>query len=129
MDPFYFFIGGFVIALALFKRELLIEKRGLRIILGISIAMFITGVVFHLTDTGTYSASGSFISPLISLGLFRLCRKVFLKQFKNEPKDTFLNWQTGMAQDRLFNVVYFVLASLLWMVAPFVMQQLAKAGW
>ena len=129
IDLLYIFIGGFVIWIFIFKRELLIDEKSFRVILGISVALFIVGIMLHFTEAGRYSASGALLSPPVSLGLFRLCRKVFLRKFNREPKDTFLNWDAGLAADRVFNIVYGTLASLLGMIIAGGMLQLAKAGW
>ena len=129
MDPIYFFTGTFVFWIFLFKRELLIEEKSFRVILGISIILFILGIVLHFTEVGRYSASGALLSPLVSLGLFRLCRRIFLKKFNREPKDTSFNWEAGLAPDRVFNFVYFTLALVLGMIIAGGMLQLAKAGW
>lgn len=129
MEPIFFAIGGFVVLIFIFKMELLILKESFRIILYISVALFLAGLVLHFREAGRYPTSGALICPLMSLGLFRLCRKVFLMRFKHEPRDTFLNWEAGLGEDRLFNLVYFALAAVLWMLVPFGMQQLAKAGW
>ena len=129
MDPIYFAIGGFVVFIFIFKMELLILKESFRIILYISVALFLAGLVLHFTEAGRYPTSGALICPLMSLGLFRLCRKLFLMWFKHEPRDTFLNWEAGLGEDRLFNIIYFAVAGAVWMLVPFGMQQLSKAGW
>lgn len=129
MDPLYFSIGGFVIAIAYFKMELLIEKESFKLIFGVSVALFFAGIALHFTEAGRYSMSGALLVPLLSLALFRLCRNVFLKRYNREPRDTFLNWTAGMGKDRVFNIVYFVSAAWLWALTPFGMEKLAKAGW
>lgn len=85
LDPFYFAIGGFVLVIALFKRELLIEGESFLFILIISIVLFLAGLVLHFTEAGRYSMSGALVNPIVSLGLFHLCRKIFLKRQKREP--------------------------------------------
>ncbi|CDM67174.1 hypothetical protein PYK22_03223 [Pyrinomonas methylaliphatogenes] len=129
MDPFYFVIGGFVIFIFIFKMEMLVRKESFRIILGISFLLFLIGLVLHFTEAGRSSLSGALLCPLLSLGLFRLLRRVFLRWFKHEPRDTFFNWNLGLGEDRIFNILYFAMAILLWMVVPFGMEQLAKVGW
>lgn len=113
----------------LFKRELLIEKESFRLILGVSIALFLVGVALHFTEAGQDSPSGALVHPLISLWLFRLFRRVFVMRFKHEPRDTFFNWENGLGADRLFNIVYFGIVGCLWMLIPFGMNELAKIGW
>ena len=129
MDYIYVFTGGFVILIVIFRRELLTEIKSYRIILGISTVLFLVGVLLHYTPVGRYYASGALLSPLLTLGLFRLFRKIFLNRFKHEPRDTFLDWETGLAADRLFNFFYFMSAFLLLMFAAIGMEELAKAGW
>lgn len=119
----------FVIFIALFRRERLIEKESFRLITGISAVLFIVGLVFHSTDGWGYSMSGALLNPLVSLGLYRVCRKVFISRFNREPKDTFLDWQPELGKDRVFNIVYFVSAIWLAMLITIGMEELAKAGW
>lgn len=121
MNPYYFSIGGLVWIIALFKRELLIERKTFRIILVISIALFLTGLVHYFTAAGRYPGSGALLSPLLSLGVFRLFRSIFLMRLKREPRDTWLNWGEGMGADRVFNIMYFVLAAWLWIFVAVVM--------
>ena len=129
LDPFYFAIGGFVFFIFLFKRELLIEREGFQLILITSVVLCLAGLVIHFTGVGRSSTSGALLNPIVSLGLFRLCRKIFLKRLKREPRDTFLDWSPGMAADKVFNIVYFALSSLLWMIIPAGAEKLAKADW
>jgi hypothetical protein len=129
MDAIYFSIGGFVFAIAIFKRELLIQRGAVKIIFGVSVGLFIAGVILHFTGEGRDSTCGALLSPLLSLGLFRLCRRVFLKRYQREPNDSWLDWSEGMGADRVFNIVYFVTALWLWMVITIGMLELGKAGW
>ena len=129
LDPFYFFIGGFVLIIFLFKRELLIDGENFQLILIISVVLCLAGLILHFTEVGRSSTSGALFNPIVSLGLFRLCRRIFLRRLKREPRDTFLDWSPGMAADRLFNIVYFVIGSLLWMIIPAGAEGLAKTGW
>jgi hypothetical protein len=102
MNPIYFSIGGLVFAVAMFKRELLIQKQSLRILLGLSIALFLAGLILHFRAPGQHPGSGALLCPLLSLGLFHLVRRLFLLLFEREPKDTWLNWQPGLGADRIF---------------------------
>ncbi len=129
MDIFYFFAGGLVILIANLKMELLIEKESFKLLLGVSVVLFLVGVALHFTEAGRTSTSGALLAPLISLTLFRLCRRVFVGRYHREPKDTFLHWGDGLAADKVFNVVYFVSATWLWMLVTIGMEELAKAGW
>jgi len=108
MDFLYIFIGLFVVFIGLFKRELLIERETFRIVLRVSVLLFFIGVTLHFFQFGKQSSCGALVMPLISLGLFRVYRRVFLKVVKREPIDTFLNSQPGLGADMLFNFLYFV---------------------
>lgn len=110
----------------LFKRELLLEKESFRVIFAISLALFIAANLLHFTGAGRYSSHGALLSPLVSLGLFQLGRKVFLAYFKREPKDTFFKFEKGAAADRIFNIMFFSLASLLVMITTIIMWELDK---
>lgn len=129
MDAVCFSIGGLVFAIGIFKRELLIQRRAFRIIFGVSTVLFISGVILHFNEGGRNSTCGALLSPLLSLGLFRLCRRVFLKRYQREPRDTWLDWSENMGADRVFNIVYFVSAGWLWMAITIAMLELAKRGW
>ena len=72
---------------------------------------------------------GALAIPLLSLGLFRLYRNVFLKRLKREPKDTFLNSEAGLGADMFFNFMFFVSAMFLGMFIAIGMIELSKVGW
>ena len=129
MDYFYIPAGMFVIIIALWKRELLIQKESSRIILGVSVALFLAGLVLHFIEADRDSSSGALLTPLMSLGLYRLCRKFFIKRLKHEPMDTYLNWQSGLGADRLFNIAFFGLSFWLFLLTTIGMMKLARAGW
>lgn len=118
-----------MIAIFLFRRDLLIQKESFRIILGVSVGLFLAGLLLQFAEMGRSSTSGALLVPLLTLGLFRFSRRLFVKRFKHEPRDTFLNWKTGLAVDRVFDLAYFMLAIFLLMVLPVGMENLAKAGW
>lgn len=121
----------FVSFIFLFRRELLIENESFQIILGISILLFIAGVVLHfaVTEETPGWMSGPLLVPLLSLFLFRLLRRLFLKWFKHEPRDTFFNWESGLGEDRVFNILYWILAFVMFMLAVALMEALTNAGW
>lgn len=129
MDYLFIFTGGFVIWTFIFKRELLIRNKSFMPILGISVVLFLVGVVFHSAGAYRNSFCGALLSPLISLGLFRLCRVIFVRRFNREPKDTYLIWDKGLGVDRVFNIVYLSIAGLCLMLVTIGNLELAKAGW
>jgi hypothetical protein len=126
MDYVYVLIGLFVVFIVLFERDLLAEPATFKIIFGASSAMFLAGLVVLYTERGKFSMSGALLYPLISLGLYRLSRWYFMRRFNREPQDTFMHWSQGMAEDRLFNISYFVAAFWLLMLLVSVMGKLAE---
>lgn len=128
MDYVYIFAGLFVFAIFIFKRELLIEKESLKIILRVSVILFVLGIVIHLTHPDQNSSCGALLAPLLMIGLFRLCRKIFLRLYDWEPRDTWFIWNAGMGPDRMFNIVYSLSALFLLILVTIVMIELTKAG-
>ena len=129
MDLVYVFSGMFVSIIALFERSLLVRKRSFSIILGVSIMLFLAAIVLHLTESAWDSFSGALLTPLFSVVVFRICRRCFLKRYKQEPKDTWFNWAENMGAHRVFNIVYFGSSILFELLAMGGMMKLAKLGW
>ncbi|HUQ30683.1 MAG TPA: hypothetical protein VM095_01130 [Pyrinomonadaceae bacterium] len=130
MDIIYIAAGLFVSFIFVSRRELLIEKESFKLILGASVILFVVGIVLHFTgDAGRYSASGALLGPLPSLAFYRLFRKLFVTWFKHEPRDTFNNWEPGLGEDRIFNIVYGSLSAIITMLAMSSMKSLTDAGW
>ena len=128
-DYVFIFTGGFVIGIFIIKREWLIQQSSFRVILAVSWILFLVGIAFHFAKPSLYSSSGALIAPILTLGLFRFSRKVFVERFKHEPRDTFLNSGAGLAADMVFNFTYFVSAIFLLMISSVGIEKLAKAGW
>ena len=126
LDAVYLAVGGFVIIIALYKRELLCEPSSFKIILGISIMVSLVGAVLTFTRSHENIMADALFGPPFSAGLFWAMRKLFIRRFQREPRDTFLNWQGGMAADRLFNVVYFPLATIGIILVPAGIRALAN---
>src|SRR5262245_33617477 len=111
MNYIYIVVGGFVIFTALMKRELLTQKESFKIILLLSIILFLVGLVdvtLYLVERERYFVSGFLFCPLITLAQYRLSRRMFFKYVGREPKDTAFIWSgNDLGKDRLFNVLYF----------------------
>ena len=72
MSAIYFSIGGLVFAIGIFNRDLLVRKESFRIILGVSVVLFLAGLIIHFTTPARYFGSGALLAPLLSLALFHL---------------------------------------------------------
>jgi len=133
MKYIYFVIGGFVIYTFLLKRELLVQKISFRVILSASIILFLVGLVdlaLFFMDKGRYFVSGALMCPLITLAQYRLCRRVFLKYVKREPKETFLVYSgKDLGKDRIFNILYFAIAFLTIGIIMGGIERLVAIGW
>ena len=125
----YVLAGLLVPIIAMFRRELLVEQNTSRIILIASAILFVAGLFLHFTDIGRESPSGALLAPLFSYGLFKSLRKIFLRRFRREPMDTYLDMRSNLHWDRAFNVVFFTLSAWLVMISMIAMNALAKAGW
>jgi hypothetical protein len=128
-DIVYFLIGTFVAIIFIFKMELLIDKPSYTYILWVSVVLFVAGLILHFTESGRSSASGALLAPFLSLMLFRFFRRIFIRYFKHEPRDTFFNWQSGLAADRFFNIIYGTLSMIMTMLTAIGMKELSKLGW
>ena len=106
-------IAGFVLAIAFFDRKRLIQRESREVIFIISFALFAGAVFVPIFTLGEPVLFPSLMNPLVSLGLFLVMRKLFVRWKKREPLDTFNNWRRGLAADRLFNILYFSLGTLL----------------
>lgn len=113
MNIVWLAITGFVLIIALFGRELLIERGSLKVVFSVSLVLFVTAVFLTIFMRGEPTLFPSLMNPLVSLGLFLLMRKVFVRWKNREPIDTFLDWRRGLAADRWFNILYFSLGTWL----------------
>jgi hypothetical protein len=113
MDIMSLAVAGFVLAIAFFGRELLIERRSRKVIFGVSLALFVAAIFLPIFMRGKPILFPSLMNPLVSLGLFLLMRRLFVRWKHREAIDTFFDWRSGLAADRWFNIVYFTLGTFL----------------
>lgn len=100
-------MAGSVLTTVFFARDLLIERSTRRIIFVISMSLFVVSVLLTILKPGPPTLFPSLMNPLVSLCLFFLMRKLFVRWKCREPLDTFLDWRQGLAADRWFNILYF----------------------
>lgn len=99
--------------LFLLKRDLLFDKRIHRILLIISVVLFCTGLLhyFWFLRYGTaWFATVPLLAPLIALKWFDLALWVFRRYHKRDPIDTLNVFSFGLAWDRAFNFLYWVVS-------------------
>jgi|SRR6185369_7470134 hypothetical protein len=120
--------AGWVLAIAYFIRELLIERRSRKIIFGVSMAFFVAAVLLTVFGRNPPILFPSLMNPLVSLGLFLLMRKFFVRWKNREPIDTFFDWRPGLAADRWFNILYFTVGVFL-MIGLYICADLTGLKW
>jgi hypothetical protein len=119
----------FTTGIAALKRELLIQKRSFRIVLALTTVLFLGGVLLHLLGATANSLAGALLTPLPSLLIFRIGRRIFIRRYKREPADTSFNWANGLTADRFFNILYFISSVWLELLMMGITINLARAGW
>jgi hypothetical protein len=120
---------GWYLFIFIAKADLLIQQRSFRVILAVAVVLFLVGVALHFTRAGMNIKSAALVDPLISLGLFRRYRRLFIRRYTREPRDTFLDWTPGMSADRAFNIAFAASAFCLSVLIAYAMVSLARAGW
>ncbi|HKR59374.1 MAG TPA: hypothetical protein VJS64_06535 [Pyrinomonadaceae bacterium] len=127
-DLIYISLGLLVVGVFTFKPDVLIRKKTFKIVLFLSAAEFLVGVILHFTPQA-HSAAGALLAPLPTLGYFRLCLKQFLKLVHREPVDVAYNWSPGLFKDRIFAFTFLGGAFPILFGAIFAGEKLANAGW
>lgn len=105
--------AGLVLAIVLFHRELLIERTSRKIIVGVSVVLFVVAVFLSIFLRSTPTLFPSLMNLLVSLVLYLFLRNLFARWKNRDPIDTFFDWRSGLAADRWFNILYFTLGVLL----------------
>lgn len=116
MDFVWIIIGGFVLFIGLGMREWLFDRRTRALIFCVSAALLVAALVLTAVTYKSPALFPSLLNPSVSLGLFVVMHKGFVRWQKRDPKDTFMDWRRGLAPDRLFNILYFMLGIALWML-------------
>lgn len=110
MDIISLAVAGLVLAIAFFARGLLTERRSRKVVFGASLALFVAAIflpIIFIFVRDKPILFPSLMNPLVSLGLFLLMRKLFVRWKNREPIDTFFDWRSGLGADRWFNILYF----------------------
>jgi uncharacterized membrane protein len=120
MNPYYFSVGGLVFAIFVFKRELLVRRASVVVILVATTVLFALGIILLISAHNKSSAVGALFVPLLSLLAYRLARALFVRSMGREPQDTYLNWSRGLASDRVFNILFVTIAGFIWIFTPLI---------
>ena len=114
MDVVWIIVAGFVLFIAFFVRQWLFDRNTRAVIFYISAALPVAGLILTAFTYKKPALFPSLLNPLVSLGLFVVMHKGFLRWQKRDPIDTFMDWRSGLAPDRLFNILYFILGVVFW---------------
>src|SRR5678815_2536838 len=116
MDFVWIIIGGFVLFIGLGVREWLFDRQTRVFIFCVSAALLVASLILTACTYKSPALFPSLLNPSVSLGLFVVMHKGFVRWQKRDPKDTFMDWRRGLAPDRLFNILFFMLGIALWML-------------
>jgi len=116
MDFVWIIIGGFVLFIGLGVREWLFDRRTRGMIFSVSAALVVAALILTAFTYKSPALFPSLLNPSVSLGLFVVMHKGFVRWQKRDPKDTFMDWRRGLGPDRLFNILYLMLSIVLWML-------------
>ena len=116
-DPasYFMFAGMSVLIIFWFHREWLIAETSYQVVKGLSIILFLAGVIaLILVATGPPTSEkqipGTLLCPLLHLGIFRAGLKVFNRRFGRDPEDTWKKLDPNLKWDGIFNTAFFLLA-------------------
>jgi hypothetical protein len=116
MDVVWIIIGGFVLFIGLSVRAWLFDRQTRAVIFGVTAALLVAGLILTAATYKSPALFPSLLNPSVSLGLFVVMHKGFVRWQKRDPIDTFMDWRRGLAPDRLFNILYLTLGLALWML-------------
>ena len=94
-------------------RRLLDDKKTWTLLIKISISIALLGIALTIFQIGKNNLYLSLATPLFSFSIYRILFNFFLRKFKRPPIDTAYNWTPGLFYDRLFNIIYFFLSTLI----------------
>ena len=116
MGLFWIMIAGCGIFVALSMRELLFDRKTRAVIFCVAAVLGGAGLIITAFTWKKPALFPSLLNPLVSLGLFVAMHRAFERWQGRDPVDTFMNWKSGLAPDRLFNILYAFLSVGLLMV-------------
>lgn len=108
----------------LFARHLLDEKSSWLLLLKIALGLAILGVLLSILFYKERNMYIALIAPLYSVLIYRPMYLYFVHKTKRKPIDTTMDWRSGLFFDRLFNVVYAILSTVLPMVGILVLSSM-----
>lgn len=108
-------IGMLGMIVFMFKRELFISPKSFKILLVVSILLFISAYVLPLFDAFKNRPVNVLKHPIFALLLYRALRAFFREMNDREPKNTFwmMHWEKGIWADTMFNVSYWIICVIL----------------
>lgn len=105
----------------IFGRQLLDNKTSWSILVKVSAVIAIVGIILTTFNLGNQSMFISLVAPLYSISIYRPLYLYFVNKTNRQPIDTAMDWRSGLFYDRLFNIVYIVLSTVVPMVGLLVL--------
>ena len=105
----------------MFGRQLLDKKTSWLTLVKISAVLAIVGIILTTFHVGKHSMYITLIAPLYSISIYRPLYLYFVNKTNRQPIDTAMDWRPGLFYDRLFNIVYVILSTVVPMVGLFVL--------
>jgi hypothetical protein len=112
LSPLFIFIFG---------RQLLDNKTSWLILVKVSAVIAIVGIILTAFNLGKQSMFISLVVPLYSISIYRPLYLYIVNKTNRQPIDTAMDWRSGLFYDRLFNIVYIVLSTVVPMVGLLVL--------
>lgn len=91
----------------MFFRDYLNNPKSNRVIIFITCGIFLLGLLFFFLYEDAFFLS--LINPFLSYLAFLILSYAFRKRFNRLPKDTALDWSSGLNNDRFFNILFILL--------------------
>jgi len=99
--------------LFMFIRHWLDNKSSWLILVKISSVVAIVGIILTVFYLGKHNMFIALIVPLYSISIYRPLSLYFVKKTNKQPKDTAMDWRPGLFPDRLFNISYILVSTVI----------------
>ena len=129
IDIFLFLFGLLSpLFLFLFFRNLLDNKNSWKRIIQGTMLLAFFGFIFTFRAIGSnkMNFSVALIFPLYAVAIYRPLFLWFNKRLKHPPIDTAYNWKSGLFWDRLFNISYVLLITVVSMLLILLLASVLK---
>lgn len=107
MDFIYILISFNVSIIFLFNRNILFVQKNFWLLFILNILLFIIGYFKNINW---------FLIPITSQLIFLLLSKIYFNILRDNPKDTFWTLNNKLINDSIFNIVFWILSILIYLI-------------